>query len=151
MSYGSWLGGIWILQLDENTGLRDYTVDYGVNGDGTANKEKDYYFGKKLAGGNFVSGEASYVEYIDGYYYLFVTYGGLTADGGYQMRIFRSSNPDGPYKDYKDKEAIFRNNMTNFGLLARTTEVRTSSEPTETGVTLPWATSESVPKGTTLY
>ncbi len=115
MSYGSWLGGIWILQLDENTGLRDYTVDYGVNSDGTKNKTQDYYYGKKLAGGNFVSGEASYVEYINGYYYLFVTYGGLTADGGYQMRVFRSSNPDGPYKDANDKEAIFRDNMTNFG------------------------------------
>ncbi|MBP3768287.1 MAG: family 43 glycosylhydrolase, partial [Prevotella sp.] len=97
MSYGSWLGGIWILQLDENTGLRDYTVDYGINSDGTKNKTQDYYYGKKLAGGNFVSGEASYVEYINGYYYLFVTYGGLTADGGYQMRVFRSSSPDGPY------------------------------------------------------
>ena len=115
MSYGSWLGGIWILQLDENTGLRDYTVDYGVNSDGTKNKSKDSYFGKKLAGGNFVSGEASYVEYINGYYYLFVTYGGLTADGGYQMRVFRSSNPDGPYNDYQGKEAIFTSNMTNFG------------------------------------
>jgi len=28
MVYGSWSGGIWMLELDENTGLRDYTVKY---------------------------------------------------------------------------------------------------------------------------
>ena len=115
MSYGSWLGGIWILQLDEETGLRDYNINYGVNGDGTANKEKDYYYGKKLAGGNAVSGEASYIKHIGDYYYLFVTYGGLVANGGYQMRVFRSLNPDGPYADSQDQSPIFRSSMTNFG------------------------------------
>ena len=28
MSYGSWHGGIWMLELDEQTGLRDYDVAY---------------------------------------------------------------------------------------------------------------------------
>lgn len=28
MVYGSWSGGIYMLELDENTGLRDYTVSY---------------------------------------------------------------------------------------------------------------------------
>jgi arabinan endo-1,5-alpha-L-arabinosidase len=34
-----------------------------------------------------------------GYYYLFVTFGGLAANGGYNVRVARSVNPDGPYYD----------------------------------------------------
>ena len=74
MSYGSWSGGIWMLELDENTGLRDYGVTYTLTGSGDG-VTVDPYFGKKIAGGFYVSGEASYIEYIGGYYYLFVTYG----------------------------------------------------------------------------
>ena len=108
MSYGSWSGGIWMLELDEATGLRDYDVTYTLKGSGDG-VTVDPYFGKKIAGGFYVSGEASYIEYIGGYYYLFVTYGGLAAggdandynNGGYQMRVFRSTKPDGPYTDSK--------------------------------------------------
>ena len=33
LCYGSWSGGIWMLELDEETGLRDYDVEYpSVNG-----------------------------------------------------------------------------------------------------------------------
>ncbi len=33
------------------------------------------------------------------YYYLFVSFGGLDANGGYSIRVARSSNPEGPYFD----------------------------------------------------
>ena len=122
MSYGSWSGGIWMLELDENTGLRDYDVTYTLTGSGDG-VTIDPYFGKKVAGGFYVSGEASYIEYIGGYYYLFVTYGGLAAggvandynNGGYQMRVFRSENPDGPYKDSQSHDAVFTSYLLNFG------------------------------------
>ena len=123
MSYGSWSGGIWMLELDENTGLRDYDVTYELKGSGNG-ITVDPYFGKKIAGGFYVSGEASYIEYIGGYYYLFVTYGGLAAggtndynNGGYQMRVFRSTKPDGPYTDSKssNNSAIFSSYLLNFG------------------------------------
>ena len=122
MSYGSWSGGIWMLELDENTGLRDYTVDYPLTGSGDG-ITIDPYFGKKVAGGFYVSGEASYIEYIGGYYYLFVTYGGLAAggvptdynNGGYQMRVFRSENPDGPFIDSRNNSAVFSSYLLNFG------------------------------------
>ena len=114
MSYGSWSGGIWMLELDENTGLRDYDVKYELTGSGD-DITVDPYFGKKIAGGYYVSGEASYIEYIGGYYFLFVTYGGLTADGGYQMRVFRSESPDGPYVDTKGTDAIFTSYKLNYG------------------------------------
>ena len=122
MSYGSWSGGIWMLELDENTGLSDYDVTYTLTGSGDG-VTIDPYFGKKVAGGFYVSGEASYIEYIGGYYYLFVTYGGLAAggvandynNGGYQMRVFRSENPDGPYKDSQSHDAVFTSYLLNFG------------------------------------
>ena len=122
MSYGSWSGGIWMLELNEETGLRDYDVSYEQKGSGNG-VTSDPYFGKKIAGGFYVSGEASYIEYIGGYYYLFVTYGGLAAggnasdynNGGYQMRVFRSQNPDGPYKDSQNHDAIFTSYLLNFG------------------------------------
>ena len=122
MSYGSWSGGIWMLELDENTGLRDYQVSYPEQGSGNG-VTSDPYFGKKIAGGYYVSGEASYIEYINGWYFLFVTYGGLAAggdkndynNGGYQMRVFRSKKPDGPYVDARDTDAIFKSFKTDFG------------------------------------
>lgn len=109
MSYGSWSGGIFMLELDEATGLRNYDVTYAES------ETSDPYFGKKIAGGHYVSGEASYIEYIGGYYFLFMTYGGLEAAGGYQMRVFRSLSPDGPYVDGKGSSAIYNSYQLNFG------------------------------------
>jgi len=122
MSYGSWSGGIYMLELDENTGLRDYDVTYTLTGSGDG-ITIDPYFGKKIAGGYYSSGEASYIEYIGGYYFLFVTNGGLAAggvssdynNGGYQMRVFRSTTPDGPYLDSKNSTALYSSYLLNFG------------------------------------
>ena len=123
LSYGSWSGGIYMLELDEQTGLRDYDVEYRLTGSGDG-ITVDPYFGKKIAGGYYASGEASYIEYIGGYYYLFVTNGGLAAggvandynNGGYQMRVFRSQNPDGPYVDSHRQAALYPSYLLNFGL-----------------------------------
>ena len=122
MSYGSWSGGIWMLELDEETGLRDYDVEYELTGKGNG-ITVDPYFGKKIAGGYYVSGEASYIEHIGDYYFLFMSYGGLAAggkandynNGGYQMRVFRSENPDGPYKDMNGTDAVYNSYQLNFG------------------------------------
>ena len=100
MSYGSWSGGIWMIKLDEATGLRDKTISYKYT-----DNESDPYMGYKLAGGNGVSGEASYIEKIGDKYYLFLSYGGLTATGGYNMRVFSSDDIAGPYKDVAGNDA----------------------------------------------
>ena len=123
MSYGSWSGGIFMLQLDETTGLRDYTVTYPYELSGVASAEGstnaactcDPYFGRKIAGGYYVSGEGSYIEHIGDYYYLFVSYGGFAPDGGYEMRIFRSTSPDGPYKDAAGNSALATKYVLNYG------------------------------------
>ena len=122
MSYGSWSGGIFMIRLDKSNGLRDYSYKfpYQVNGSTTtpgaanANCTSDPYFGKKIAGGYYVSGEASYIQKIGKYYFLFMSYGGLTSDGGYQMRIFRSENPDGPFVDCNGTSAVYNSYKMNY-------------------------------------
>ena len=115
MVYGSWSGGIWMLELDEQTGLRDYDVSYPSTGGSTDGVTSDPYFGKKIAGGYYVSGEGPYIEHIGDYYYLFVSYGFFSPDGGYEMRVFRSENPDGPYKDSRGVSAIYSSYVMNYG------------------------------------
>jgi arabinan endo-1,5-alpha-L-arabinosidase len=85
MVYGSYSGGIFILAMDENTGLPEPGQGYG----------------KHLMGGNHARIEGPYVLYNaqTGFYYLFTSFGGLAADGGYNVRVARSQAPDGPYFD----------------------------------------------------
>lgn len=115
MSYGSWSGGIFILKLNPDNGLRDYTVAYPIKKDGSGRPLSDPYFGTQIAGGYYVSGEGSYIKYIGDNYYLFVTYGGLAAAEGYTMRTFSSKNPDGPYVDNSGESSIFNRYLLNFG------------------------------------
>lgn len=126
MSYGSWSGGIFLLKLDKTNGLRDYTYQfpYEVNGKaatpGTANANttSDPYFGKKIAGGYYVSGEASYIEKIGSHYFLFMSYGKLESNGGYQMRVFRADKPEGPYVDCNGTSAVTSRYLMNYSAKA---------------------------------
>ncbi|PZD97764.1 hypothetical protein DNH61_00420 [Paenibacillus sambharensis] len=92
MVYGSYSGGIFILEMNKETG-------FPLEGQG---------HGKRLLGGNHSRIEAPYINYNPetGYYYLYVTFGGLDSFGGYNMRVARSLNPDGPYEDYEGKDMI---------------------------------------------
>ena len=92
MVYGSYSGGIFILEMDENTG-------FPLEGQG---------YGKKLLGKNHARIEAPYILYSEetDYYYLFLSFGGLNANDGYNIRVCRSKNPDGPYVDALGQEMI---------------------------------------------
>lgn len=105
MTYGSWSGGIFLLEINPETGGAIYP---GKDSKTEGNNLIDRYFGVKLSGGYHHSGEGPYIVYDDEthYYYLFETYGGLAANGGYNMRLFRSENPDGPYLDLNGNEPI---------------------------------------------
>lgn len=91
MMYGSYSGGIFILELDKKTGLP---------------LEKGY--GKKLLGENHLRIEGSYIQYSveTDFYYMFLSFGGLDRNGGYNMRVARSKNPDGPYYDAQGNDMI---------------------------------------------
>ncbi|MGN0298675.1 MAG: glycoside hydrolase family 43 protein [Lachnospiraceae bacterium] len=94
MVYGSWSGGIFLLEIDPATGLV-------IHPEADEENDVDPYFGKRLLGGGHHSIEAPYIMYDEdsGYYYLYVAYGSLNREGGYQIRVFRSESPDGPYVD----------------------------------------------------
>ncbi len=85
MVYGSYSGGIFILEMDDRTGL----------------PLPDQGYGKKLLGKNHSRIEGPYILYAPDteYYYMFLSFGGLDASGGYNIRVCRSKNPDGPYED----------------------------------------------------
>ncbi|MGC6176297.1 glycoside hydrolase family 43 protein [Lacrimispora sp. 38-1] len=112
MVYGSWSGGIYLLEMDRETGDAKYPGTDSV--DKISGNYVDRYFGIHLAGGNHQSGEGPYIVYDKeaGYYYLYETYGALTANGGYNMRMFRSKEVTGPYLDAAGNRAAdsYRNN-----------------------------------------
>ncbi|OPJ60746.1 glycoside hydrolase family 43 protein [Clostridium oryzae] len=112
MVYGSWSGGIYMLQIDEQTGRAIYPGKDGIAAGGNVT---DRYFGIKIAGGYTRSGEGPFVVYDKntGYYYLYVSYAGLAANGGYNMRLFRSRNPQGPYLDAAGNKATLKGNVDN--------------------------------------
>ena len=101
MSFGSWFGGVWMFKIDPNTGLRDYATRYPLVPDAA-----DPYYGVKVAGGYWNSGEGSYFIRHNGWWYLFMAYGWLGRTGGYQIRLFRSKNLIGPYVDQNGNPAI---------------------------------------------
>lgn len=101
MSFGSWFGGIWMIKLNPLTGLRDYSVRYPL-----VKNASDPYYGIKIAGGYWNSGEGSYFIRSNGWWYLFMSYGWLGRTGGYQIRLFRSKSLLGPYVDQNGNSAI---------------------------------------------
>lgn len=117
MVYGSWSGGLFILEVDPETGLVKYP---GVDStDEASGNYVDRYYGTHIAGGNHQSGEGAFILYDEeaGYYYLYETYGGLIRKGGYNMRVFRSENVCGPYVDAKGgKSADNGKNNEDYGI-----------------------------------
>ncbi len=111
LTYGSWSGGIFLLELDPSTGLPIHPEADEANG-------VDPYYGYKLIGGGHHAVEGPFIEYCEetGYYYLFVSYGGLTSDGGYQIRQYRSENPTGPYVDPKGQTLSDEEDYMSYGL-----------------------------------
>jgi arabinan endo-1,5-alpha-L-arabinosidase len=85
MLYGSYSGGLFLLKMDETTGKP-------LPGQG---------YGKRLIGGNHSPIEGGYVLYHPQtkFYYMFVSFGWLGAESGYNIRVARATRPDGPYFD----------------------------------------------------
>ncbi|MDO3381798.1 LamG-like jellyroll fold domain-containing protein [Gilvimarinus algae] len=90
MVYGSYSGGIFILAMDEATGMPEPGQGYGTH----------------LIGGDHSSIEGSFVLYSpeSDYYYLFASFGGYEANDGYNIRVARSRTPDGPYLDAQGQD-----------------------------------------------
>jgi len=111
MVYGSFTteGGIRLLRLDESTGLRGENYTDSKDGAEGGLSTDDPYYGKKIANSN---GEGPYIQMLKNeksstgyYYYLWTSVGNLQNYGGYNMRVVRAENPEGPYYDTKGNEA----------------------------------------------
>lgn len=92
MVYGSYSGGIWIMELNPNTG-------FPLPGQG---------YGTKIMGGYYSAIEGPYMLYSpeSDYYYLFTSFGGFAQNDGYNMRIARSRSPQGPFLDAEGRNMI---------------------------------------------
>jgi arabinan endo-1,5-alpha-L-arabinosidase len=92
MSYGSFFGGIFMVELDEATGFIKEGADKPV----------------RIAGSRGAAIEGSYLVHLQepqmtaGWYYLFVSYGSLSSD--YNIRVGRSRTVTGPYLDANGKD-----------------------------------------------
>ena len=88
MAYGSFFGGIYIIELDPATGFVKSGSGYVKSVDVSVNA------GTKICAGN---NEGPYIIYnpTTDYYYLFVSYGNL--EKNYNVRVGRSREITGPY------------------------------------------------------
>ena len=90
MVYGSYSGGIYVLEMDEATKMPVPGQGYGI----------------RLTGGKHTRIENPYIIYNEetDYYYLYMSFGGLGSGHGYQTRVARSKAVDGPYLDIKGQD-----------------------------------------------
>lgn len=103
--YGSYGLGIYLIELNPETGLRKDGLTY----DDFAKKTCSFgdYYGKNLACGSIEGAVIRYHKNVNvledgkwtkkGYYYLMCSYGSLSS--AYNMRCGRSETPEGPYLD----------------------------------------------------
>ncbi len=94
MAYGSWFTGIYILELDTNTGGIKTVGDRGTL---ICNRAATNY-----------GQEGPELNYRNGWYYLFVSYDGL--GDLYNVRVGRSRTPEGPYYDFLGKNMAGKTN-----------------------------------------
>ena len=98
MVYGSYFGGIFILEMDETTGMAKPNQGYGTH----------------VAGGGFAAIEGSWITYSPetDYYYMFNSIAGFAANDGYNIRVSRSKNPNGPFLDSAGNNMLLAKNNT---------------------------------------
>ncbi len=92
MVYGSYSGGIFILEMDEKTKMP-------VVGQG---------YGRRITGGKHTRIENPYIIYDKetDYYYFYASFGGLGSGHGYQTRVARSKDIMGPYLDSEGQDLL---------------------------------------------
>lgn len=115
MAYGGYFGksgktkgGIYLLGLDSRTGRISSSSDISMQGDRLSGG--DFYSGYCIAKPGKIKNDSDVVSAADvmyvedtGHYYMFVTYG--TQGNSEGIRVFRSDDVKGPYKDVNGKDA----------------------------------------------
>lgn len=118
MVYGSFFAGIYVLELDPETGLPFDQMSLDPEDEKyearkapgvlVANRGGSYAFAepldqrRKVQSG--IEGPTTFYNPDTGYYYLMVSYDYL--DGTYNVRVGRSKSPTGPFKDYNGFDMV---------------------------------------------
>ncbi len=103
MVFGSYAGGIYLVQLDPDTGkLREHPEEPWTSPGRMHHPERFIHlasYGGDSAEENAI--EAAYIYPHDGHYYLFVNWDGCCQGvlSTYNIRVGRSVAPQGPYRD----------------------------------------------------
>ncbi len=143
MTYGSWFGGIYMLELDPATGLRKktqdgrsiyedcitYTEGSSIQASAKYTVYTDRYMGIHIAGGHSATGEGSYIQKIGDWFYLFMSYGGYAPNGGYNMRLFRSRTITG----FTDNDVSDQGNFVGYQDVGGTTAMVLNSDTSNRG------------------
>ena len=111
MAYGSFFGGIRVVELNATTGYRKSQTD-----EGTLIASRPY----SIDNGSL---EGPIIRYHDGYYYLFVSYDNLFGverggGGSYHVRVGRSTTINGTYVDQDGVSMIQAAETTGYKLTA---------------------------------
>ena len=116
--YGSYGGGVFLLEMDRETGLPLPIEKSVINGENDG-------FGRLLIALTHHSGEGPHMIFsqTSGYYYLFLTHGWLASYGGYNVRMFRSENPYGPFEDARFSQMHVQDNPLAAGTAVRWLDV----------------------------
>ncbi len=115
MVYGSYSGGIFILEMNPEDG------SILPRAQQPSTIAENWPYGQRLAGGS-CDMEAPYILYSPetDYYYLFLSMGGLAQQDGYNLRVARSTTPYGPYYDEKGQNILYargsNSTMYRYGL-----------------------------------
>jgi arabinan endo-1,5-alpha-L-arabinosidase len=109
MVFGSHAGGIYIIQLDPETGkLLEHPEDVWVDYKKSQYSERSVHLAIYGGKGEKNAIEAPYIYKNNGYYYLFVNWDGCCAGiaSTYNIRLGRSTSPTGPYIDKSDMDML---------------------------------------------
>lgn len=110
--YGSFGLGLYVLELDPETGFRRDGRAYSDYERGACTFSE--YYGTRVASGSLEGGAVRYHKNVEiwengtvrkkNYYYLTCSYGSLSSD--YQIRCGRSERAEGPYLDVNGNELV---------------------------------------------
>jgi arabinan endo-1,5-alpha-L-arabinosidase len=104
MAYGSGTSGIWIVELDSRTGHLGAEASEGWSEDNEAFHHVAYRDTKI----DYIEAPCVYRHPSNGYYYLFVNWGGCCRGlkSTYNIRVGRSRSPVGPFLDKSGKDMV---------------------------------------------
>ncbi|MCK4750242.1 MAG: arabinan endo-1,5-alpha-L-arabinosidase [Bacteroidales bacterium] len=109
MAFGSGTSGIWIVELDKETGHLTSDADAGFSEDNQAFHRVAYReLGDPRGPTNYIEAAYAYRHPDNGYYYLFVNWGQCCSglESTYEIHVGRSKSPTGPVIDKEGHDMV---------------------------------------------